>query len=770
MRRCTLLVLALLCGPPCLADTQAAAPLPYRGVMLEDQLAPDARELAFPRRLEHSLSPDGRRVAYVAKKLAPTYSRRAPTSFYSKAGVPDPYQGAAVRVLDLRTGRQREPLPGDHNTWNARWSPDGRYLAFLSDKHGQVNLFVWDSVADSLAEFRQRAVHAEMFPENSPPLEWAADSRHIVFQASTATPPPPADPADWSVEVFNRKAIEDANPFAWTGKGRVDLCVVDLVRVQVRTVVSGANLLSFRVAPRGNKIALLGNLRQASKVLQNLMDLYIIEIPGEAAAPPLAWEAMQPQVKDVKEWTGQSLAWSPDGWKLAFLTSGAQASGDIFVWDARSARLTNVSEQVPAVHAGTKALDYSPKFSIWYYLSWLPDSSAVLGLTRRPEGSALWKVPVAGGAPAKLFQGAPRSWVLLMTSATSVSSQVRLVGERQLAVQESVSRQWKTVNLDTGKVTATVLEDMPAQLLDTAADAPAAVRLGEQDADLWVYRQGAQAVRVSDFAGRLASQPLGTAQSVAGFGLDGEALTGLLLLPSAASKSHPVPLIAYVYAGQLAPRPEALKDRGGESWFRNHLLARGYAVLYVSIPNHFRGQWSGAMLAPVLSQVDAAVRTGAVDPARVGVHGHSFGGYTVNMLITHTRRFKAAVSVAGIADPVASALGGAGPDTVHLRAAMTPGAQPGLGATPWDNASRYVQNSPVHHLEEVVTPLLLIHGDADISVPIDQSQALYHGLVSLEKEVEFVRYLGGNHYLNASPDMIRDFWRRVAEWYDRHLQ
>jgi dipeptidyl aminopeptidase/acylaminoacyl peptidase len=748
---------------------QSADLLPYRGVPLEDQLGEDARELAFPRRLEHSLSPDGGKVAYVARKLVPTYSRNAPTSVYSKTGVPDTYQGATIWVMDLQTRQQRKVMPGDHNTWNARWSPDGRYLAFLSDKQGHAGLFVWDGSTGSIIEFPGRAVQAEIFPENSPPLEWTAGSDEVVFQAITA--PAPAGQEDWSVEVFNRKAIEGANPFSWTGKERVDLCVANVSRRDVRTVVSGAKLLSFRVAPQGNKIALLGNVRQAEKVLQNLMDLYILEVPKIAADRPLSWETLKPQVSGVKEWTGQSLAWSPDGSRLAFLTSGAEASGDVFVWDVRKAQLRNVSEPVPAVHAGAKALDYSPKFSIWYYLSWLPDGSAVLGLTRRQQGSELWMLPIAGGAPKKLFQGAPRSWVLLMTSATSVSATVRLVGKRELAVQESVSRSWKTVNLDTGAVSGAALTEMPAQLLDTAATARTVVRLGEQEGDLWAYQQDtAAAIPVSDFKNQLPPQLLGTVQTVAGFGLDGEELSGNLLLPPQADKSHPVPLVAYVYAGRHAEKAAQLQGRGVQAWFRNCLLESGYAVLEVSIPNHFRGRWSGAMLAPVLSQIDAAVRTGAIDPARVGVYGHSFGGYTVNMLITHTTRFRAAVSVAGIADPVSSALGGEGPDTVHLRAAMTPGAQPGLGVSLWDNPSRYVENSPVHHLKDVATPLLLIHGDADISVPIEQSREIYHGLVGLGKEVEFVRYRGGNHYMNTSPAMVRDFWRRVVDWYDHHLK
>lgn len=715
---------------------EAAEPVPYRGVSLEDQLDDNAKALAFARRLEHSLSPDGGMVAYVAKKLVPTYFKRAPTSFYSTAGVPDMYQGAAIWIMDLDTQQRRALAADASNTWNARWSPDGRYLAFLSDKYGEVNLFVWDRSTATTAEFRQRAIFAEVFPENSPSFEWAQNSREILFQAIIPPPAVAPDPAAFSTQVFNQRAKEHVNPFSFTEKGRVDLCIANVTRKDVRTLVSNADLLSFRVAPRGNRVALFGNVRQAANALQNLMDLYIVDVPEGGPDQALAWSAMRPQVKDVKEWTGQSLAWAPDGTRLAFLTAGAQASGDIYVWDTRNGQLSNITANVPAVPGGTRALDYSEKFSIWYYLSWMPDSSAVFGLTRRPkQGSELWRVPVKGGAAKKLLQGPPRAWLYLMTSATSASAELELVDGSWLAVQESAGNTWQMVNAHTGASSPATLKPMAAQLLDTAADAQAAVRLGVLDDDLWVYKEGpSQPIRVSNFAEQLQSRPLGTAQTVQGSSLDGEALTGLLLLPPSATQGHTVPLVVHVYAGRNAPALEELSDRGGESWLRNCLLAHGYAVLYASIPNHFRAQWPGAILVPVLSQVDAAVRTGAVDPKRVGVYGHSFGGYTVNMLVTHTKRFQAAVSVASISDATSHALAGERADTIQLSAAMTAGAQPGLGATPWGDARRYIANSPIYHLAEVSTPLLLMHGDADISVPIEQSEEIYHGLISLGKK------------------------------------
>jgi dipeptidyl aminopeptidase/acylaminoacyl peptidase len=96
--------------------------------------------------------------------------------------------------------------------------------------------------------------------------------------------------------------------------------------------------------------------------------------------------------------------------------------------------------------------------------------------------------------------------------------------------------------------------------------------------------------------------------------------------------------------------------------------------------------------------------------------------------------------------------------------------QPGLGGRPWQYPQRYIENSPIFHLDRVRTPLLLIHGGVDTSVPPSQSEEVFVGLRRLGREVTYVRYEGEGHYeghwghANAA-----DYLTRVLSFFERHL-
>jgi len=202
----------------------------------------------------------------------------------------------------------------------------------------------------------------------------------------------------------------------------------------------------------------------------------------------------------------------------------------------------------------------------------------------------------------------------------------------------------------------------------------------------------------------------------------------------------------------------------------NTLVGHGYGVLFASIPTDLSGNPTRSIMDSVLPQMDAAVATGLVDETRLGVFGWSNGGYTVDTLITHTNRFKAAVSVAGYPDVVGNYLGGKGRTGIWMAGVQAAGGQPGLAAGLWDDPLRYVNNSPVFFLKDVTTPLLLIHGDDDNTVPIMQSYEMYHGLASLGKKVVLVQYRGEGHGISSSPEVEVDVWNRVVSWYDEQLK
>jgi dipeptidyl aminopeptidase/acylaminoacyl peptidase len=173
--------------------------------------------------------------------------------------------------------------------------------------------------------------------------------------------------------------------------------------------------------------------------------------------------------------------------------------------------------------------------------------------------------------------------------------------------------------------------------------------------------------------------------------------------------------------------------------------------------------------------IEAAVATGAVDADRLGIWGHSGGGFATLSLIEQTNRFKAAASANGPSDlfdlystySSASRYDPAPQRFVNGWALWMENGLPSLHASPWMNEARYWRNSPYFYLDRVQTPLLLIHGDLD-DLPIEQSEKVFTALVRQGKPARFVRYWGEGHGLQ-SPANIRDLWHQLFVWFDAYL-
>jgi dipeptidyl aminopeptidase/acylaminoacyl peptidase len=244
--------------------------------------------------------------------------------------------------------------------------------------------------------------------------------------------------------------------------------------------------------------------------------------------------------------------------------------------------------------------------------------------------------------------------------------------------------------------------------------------------------------------------------------LDGESAEGILMLPKRRASEAKLPLIAWVYGGALG-QARQIEEFGLLS--QELLVANGYAVLVPDIPMPGIGMPVKQIADGVLPALDAAIATGFVDPERMGVIGQSYGGYTVNALISQSNRFKAAVSVDGIADLLHVYLG------KSLYGTAWAEGQGRMGGTLWQYPDRYIANSPLYHYDHVNTPLLLVHGEEDSVVPVEESERMYRALVRLDKNVELAIYPDSDHsYLYWREPQLRDFLNRVIGWFDQYVK
>ena len=252
--------------------------------------------------------------------------------------------------------------------------------------------------------------------------------------------------------------------------------------------------------------------------------------------------------------------------------------------------------------------------------------------------------------------------------------------------------------------------------------------------------------------------------------LDGKELTAVLDLPIGYREGLKYPLITGVYVGGVFGN-ELFGAPGTEM-----LTAHGYAVLSPSMPLPPTGTASDPymeMLNGVIPAVDKAIDLGIADPERLGIMGHSYGGYSVYSIISQTTRFRAAVAMAGPADLVSLYgvfSGGSRYSTTAGSdwAGFFESGQGRMGSPPWNDLARYIRNSPISYVERIEAPLMIVQGDQDF-VAIDQGEEMFSAFKRQNKRAEFVRYWGEGHSI-TSPENKRDLWIRIYAWFDEFLK
>ncbi|BCW69235.1 prolyl oligopeptidase family serine peptidase [Arthrobacter sp. NicSoilB8] len=258
----------------------------------------------------------------------------------------------------------------------------------------------------------------------------------------------------------------------------------------------------------------------------------------------------------------------------------------------------------------------------------------------------------------------------------------------------------------------------------------------------------------------------GTLERVETTAADGARVPAYLALPDDASAANPAPLLLWIHGGPLG-------SWNAWTWRWNPwlLVARGYAVL---LPDpalstgygqeHIQrgwGEWGKAPFTDLMTITDAVVQRPDIDETRTAAMGGSFGGYMANWVAGHTDRFKAIVTHASL-----WALDQFGP--------TTDAAQYWLKEM---TAEMALANSPHHHVENIRTPMLVIHGDKDYRVPIGEGLRLWYELLAKsqlaadangETDHRFLYFPDENHWV-LQPQHAKVWYGVVEHFLARNL-
>ncbi len=293
----------------------------------------------------------------------------------------------------------------------------------------------------------------------------------------------------------------------------------------------------------------------------------------------------------------------------------------------------------------------------------------------------------------------------------------------------------------------------------SAINDPAAVWLGQVTATAVQWHRLAPAQPLAGFPLDL------TTHEVSWAAPDGQQISGLLILPSAAEE--PFPVVTLVHGGPTGRAAHGFASRGFAA-LAPLLAARGIATFMpnfrgsngrgVAFAEANHGDMGGMDWVDVNTGVDQLVASGVADPARLAIGGWSYGGFMTMWGITQTTRFKAAVAGAGIANWASFH----GTSSLHVWDALF------YEADPYDPQSIYLKRSPVFSTHQVVTPTLVLHGDADRVVPPDQGREFFRALKDRQVDTQLVLYPGAGHG-PQHPDHITDVLTRSLDWFTQRL-
>ncbi len=169
----------------------------------------------------------------------------------------------------------------------------------------------------------------------------------------------------------------------------------------------------------------------------------------------------------------------------------------------------------------------------------------------------------------------------------------------------------------------------------------------------------------------------------------------------------------------------------------------------------------------IVPGVLSIVAKGFVDPARIGVQGHSWGGYQIAYLVTKTNIFAAAEAGAPVVN-MTSAYGGIRWGTGMSRMFQYERTQSRIGGTLWEKLPRYIENSPLFWADKVETPVLMLHNDEDTAVPWYQGIEYFVALRRLNKPVWMLNYNGEPHGLRKYQNQ-KDWQLRMQQFFDHYL-
>ncbi|HET7746943.1 MAG TPA: S9 family peptidase [Vicinamibacteria bacterium] len=617
-----------------------------------------------------------------------------------------------IWVAPLAGGEPRRLTTDAASDTRPRWSPDGKRIAFVSARGGAGQVWVQD-----LAGGEPRRVTA--LPTEAGGVLWIDDDTLLVTSdvATSCTPQQAEATASSYDEACQKKHVDEADEGS---SARVYDSLLfrhwDTWEDRRR-----AHLLVVEVAG--------GAVRDLT--------------PGELDAPPFSLG-------------NEDYAVSPDGTEIAFSrvddkVPATSTNAELYV--------VPVEGGAPAKVAGSPGYDGSPLYS--------PDSSMLAFRAQMRAGyeSDRWRLMVYDRRTKETRNLTETLDVHVESVAWSPDSKT-LFFTAPVAARDTIY----AVPAAGGPV-RTVLEGHTVSDLRVTRDGRTLVAMkAAMTHPPEVYRLNvdgtglAPVTRVNEKA--LLAYGLRPGESVTYEGAAGKDVQAWIVKPADFDPAKKYPLLVLIHGG-----PQGTWNDGW-SWRWNYqLFANGGYVVFAPNPRGSIGwgqefvddinrDWGGRAYEDIMKGTDYAVALPYVDKERLGAAGASYGGYMVNWIAGHTDRFDALVSHDGLFDLPSMAV-----TTEELWFTDWE-----FGGPPWGpSREMYEKWNPARFVESFKTPTLVIHGEKDYRVPIDQGIAMFTALQRRGVPSRLVVFPDENHWVLKPVNNVR-WYQEVLGWLDRWVK
>ena len=635
-------------------------------------------------------APDGKSVAFVVHQI----------------DVKEDKPGAShIWTVGIDGQNERQITSSNDSESSPRFSPNGRYLSFTSERPGKAKgeqVWLLDRTggeAFQLTELKGRLQGYEWAPDSERLALLVRDPDPDAPEEGAATPAAPRK-APKPIVIDRYKFKQDVQGYLLSGR-HSNIYLFDIASKKFERLTAGkADESSPSWSPEGTRLAFMSN-RNEDPDREPSSQLFVIDAKAgstEKALTPVTSRGGRGKPE-----------WSPDGKRIAFLEGDDKKYGAYGM-----EHLTIVAadgSSAPQRVVASEALDRSVSQPRWG-----DDGRNIYAIVTDDMSAYGARIPVGSG------------------SAVPITDKPIVLGQRHSAESCAVVISGDDNHYNEVYSASVVGGSMKFEPLTHQNDA------------------------------LFAELRLGTTEEVTAKSKDGTEVHGLLTKPAGYVAGSKIPMLLRIHGGPNSQDQHSFAFE--RQWFAANGYAvlavnyRGSAGRGSKFSKAIAADWGHYEVDDLHAMVDQVVKMGVADPNKLGVGGWSYGGILTDYMIASDTRFKAGTSGAGTAFTVSFY----GTDQYIIQYDYEIG--PPWDPKAWETYQKL--SYPFLHADRIKTPTLFLGGERDFNVPVQGGQQMYQALRSLGVDTQLVIYPNEFHGITR-PSYVRDRCERYLAWYDRYI-